>query len=127
MLGSALLDYALMNISSTIRGGFFRYKTLYMKRLPIVEPSFIDQQHLSELVDQLQALGGQGPVAERLEHEVDAIVYRTYGLTVDEISEIERWHAERRAMLGGGRRRGRGQSGQLPDEDAMLASVDDDQ
>ena len=39
------------------------------------------------------------PQAEALEREVDAIVYKTYGLTPAEIAEIESWHAERRKQL----------------------------
>jgi adenine-specific DNA-methyltransferase len=104
MLNSSLLDFVLMQISPAIRGGFFRYKNLYMERLPIIEPSLEDQAQLARLVDQLQTLEGQGAEAERLEREVDVIVYRTYGLSAEEISEIEHWHAERRAQFGSDRR-----------------------
>jgi hypothetical protein len=57
--------------------------TITPTRLPIVEPAEAGKRRL-----------------EAPEREVDAIVYRTYGLTPDEIAEIERWHAERRALLG---------------------------
>ncbi|GHO51382.1 Eco57I restriction-modification methylase domain-containing protein [Ktedonospora formicarum] len=104
MLNSNLLDFVLMQISPVIRGGFFRYKNLYMQQLPIVEPTLEDQTRLAALVDQLQALEGQGPEAVVMEREVDTIVYQTYGLSEEEIAEIERWHAGRRAQLGAGRR-----------------------
>lgn len=105
ILNSRLLDFVLMHLSPALRGGFLRYKSQYMERLPIVEPAAGDQRRLEELVDALQALGGQGPQAAALEREVDAIVYHTYGLSAEEIAEIERWHAERRAALGAGKRR----------------------
>ncbi len=104
ILNSCLIEYIYARLSPQIRGGFYRFIAQYMERLPIVEPAPADQARLAALVDQLQALGGQGAEAERLEREVDAIVYRTYGLSNEEIAEIERWHAERRAQLSGGRR-----------------------
>jgi hypothetical protein len=104
ILNSNLLDFLLMHLSPAVRGGFHRYKKEYMEQLPIVEPTSADQARLAALVDQLQALGGQGSQAAALEREVDEIVYRTYGLSAEEIAEIERWHAERRAQLGAGRR-----------------------
>ena len=107
LLNSAVQNFALFTISPAIRGGFSRFKTQYVERLPIVEPSESDKQRLEALVDQLQAIGGGGPQAEAFEREVDQIVYRTYGLTPDEIAEIERWHADRKALLGKGKRTGK--------------------
>jgi hypothetical protein len=104
LLNSAVQNFALFTISPAIRGGFTRFKTQYVERLPIVEPSESDRRRLEALVDQLQAIGGVGPQAEAFEREVDQIVYRTYDLTPDEIAEIERWHTERRALLGKGKR-----------------------
>lgn len=105
MLNSALMGRIYASLTPQLRGGYFRFFTQYMEQLPIVEPSEGDKRRLEELVDALQALGGQGPKAAALEREVDAIVYRTYGLTAEEIAEIERWHAERRAALGAGKKR----------------------
>lgn len=107
LLNSCLIEYLYASLSPQIRGGFFRFFGQYMEQLPIVEPPLGDQIQLAALVDQLQALRGQGVQIERLESEVDAIVYRTYGLSQEEIAEIERWHAERRTQLGTGRSRQR--------------------
>jgi adenine-specific DNA-methyltransferase len=104
LLNSTLITYLYASLSPQIRGGFYRFFTQYVEQLPIIAPSQENIARLAALVDKLQALGGQGPDAEQLEHEVDAIVYRTYDLTEEEIAEIERWHAERRAQLGAGRR-----------------------
>jgi len=103
LLNSRLIEYLYARLSPQIRGGFYRFIAQYMEQLPVVEPAPADQTRLAMLVDQLQALGGQGLEAETLEREVDAISYRTYGLSEEEIAEIERWHAERRAQLGTGR------------------------
>ncbi len=107
VLNSCLSDILLMHLSPSVRGSFYRYKREYVSQLPIVEPSLENQDRLVALVEQLQELGGQGPEAAALEREVDTIVYQTYGLSEEEISEIERWHAGRRAQLSAGRRRQR--------------------
>jgi len=107
LLNSHLIEYLYARLSPQLRGGFYRFIAQYMEQLPIVEPTLADQTRLATLVDQLQALGGQGLEAEKLEREVDAISYRTYDLSEEEIAEIERWHAERRAQLSAVRRRQR--------------------
>ncbi len=91
-------------VCPAVQNGYSQFFMTNIAQLPIVEPSPADQQSLSGLVDKLQALGGEGPEAEVYEREVNDIVYRTYGLTPDEIKIIEEWHAERRAMLGAGKR-----------------------
>ncbi len=107
ILNSKTLALLLMHLSPSVHGDFHRYKKEYMEQLPIVEPSLEDQARLAALVNQLQVLSGQGVEAAVLEREVDAIVYQTYGLSEEEIAEIEHWHAERRAQLGTGQRRRR--------------------
>jgi hypothetical protein len=104
VLNSSVCNICLISICPSVQNGYTQFFLDKMELLPIVEPAPADQARLAVLVDQLQTLGGQGPEAERLEREVDAIVYRTYGLSDEEIAEIERWHAERRTQLGAGRR-----------------------
>ncbi len=104
VLNSSVCNICLISICPSVQNGYTQFFLDKMESLPIVEPSLEDQVQLAALVDQLQILGGQGPQAEQLEREVDAIVYRTYGLSEEEIAEIERWHAERRAQFGAGRR-----------------------
>jgi adenine-specific DNA-methyltransferase len=104
VLNSSVCNICLISICPSVQNGYSQFFTHKIEQLPIVEPAPADQARLVALVDQLQALGGQEPETERLEREVDAIVYRTYGLSDEEIAEIERWHAERRAQLGNGRR-----------------------
>lgn len=110
ILNSSLCDLVLISLCPQVQNGYSQFFNFAVDKLPIVEPSAGDKRRLEELVDALQALGGQGPQAAALEREVDAIVYRTYGLSTEEIAEIERWHAERRAALGVGRRRTSGRA-----------------
>jgi Eco57I restriction-modification methylase len=110
LLNSKVMALALARKCSGVHGGTLEHRTIWVKQLPIVEPSDADKQRLTALVDEQQALGGAGPRAEELEREVDAIVYRTYGLSQDEIKIIEDWHAERRTLLGAGKR------GKAPEE-----------
>lgn len=103
ILNSGLTALVLASLCSSVHGSTLEHRTIYVERLPIVEPSEPDKRRLEALVDELQALGGVGARAAALEHEVDEIVYRTYGLTAEEVAEIERWHAERRERLGKGK------------------------
>ena len=107
VLNSSVCNICLISICPTVQNGYSQFFVNKIEQLPIVKPSSEDQAQLAALADQLQVLGGEGPQSEALEREVDAIVYRTYDLTEEEIAEIERWHAERRAQLGTGRRRQR--------------------
>ncbi len=104
VLNSSVCNICLISICPSVQNGYSQFFTHKIEQLPIVEPAPADQARLAALVDQLQALAGQGAEVERLECEVDAIVYRTYGLSQEEIAEIERWHAERREQLGAGQR-----------------------
>lgn len=105
ILNSSVCSFCLISVCPTVQNGYSQFFLSNIEMLPIVGPSLADQRRLSDLVDQLQALGGQGPQAEAMEREVDEIVYHTYSLTPDEIKIIEDWHAERRALLGSGKRR----------------------
>ncbi len=104
VLNSSICNICLISICPSVQNGYSQFFVNKIEQLPIVEPDPDDQAHLTKLVDQLQVLDGQGPQAEALEREVDTIVYRTYGLSEEEIAEIERWHADRRTQLGAGRR-----------------------
>jgi hypothetical protein len=103
----------LISICPSVQNGYSQFFVNKIEQLPIVEPTESDKRHLEALVNQLQAVGGQGPRAEALEREVDEIVYRIYGLSAAEIGEIERWHAERRALVGGVR----GRAAEVAEED----------
>ncbi|MEH2457793.1 TaqI-like C-terminal specificity domain-containing protein [Nostoc sp.] len=59
LLNSKVLDFYLKNISTTIRGGFFRYFTQFIEQLPIRLIDFSNSQEkniynqIIELVEQM--------------------------------------------------------------------------
>ncbi len=103
LLNSSICNICLINLCPSVQNGYSQFFNYNIDVLPIVEPTPADQAQLAELVDSLQAIGGQGAKAAELERAVDAIVYRTYGLTAEEIAAIEGWHAGRRATVGRGK------------------------
>ncbi len=108
ILNSRLWTFLFSNVSSEIRGGFFRWKRQYMESLPIhpIDPAspadIARRDRIVALVEDLLALnkrlaGDLSPgERERLEAEcaradaeIDRIVYELYGLTEEEIAVVE--------------------------------------
>jgi type I restriction-modification system DNA methylase subunit len=108
LLNSKVLDYYLKQVSTTMRGGFFRYFTQYVEQLPIrtIDPgSQVDQQHFEhviEAVDKLMRLHKQlliersqlgkdlcGRQIDAMLRQLDSLVYKLYGLTAEEIALVE--------------------------------------
>lgn len=100
LLNSSLLDAYLKSISTTMRGGFFRYFTQYIGRLPIRRIDFTkpgeraEHDRIVNLVDQTFSLHRQAAAAksphdknaiERQVHaassQVDHIVSELYGVS----------------------------------------------
>ncbi|MDB9539306.1 Eco57I restriction-modification methylase domain-containing protein, partial [Anabaenopsis arnoldii] len=108
LLNSKLLDFYFKNISTTIRGGFFRYFTQFVEQLPIRRINF---ENLSEtnlhnqmvrLVEQMLFLHEQlnqaqtPPAKRRIKQQINAtdrqinqLVYELYELTDEEIAIVE--------------------------------------
>ncbi|MDE2635695.1 MAG: restriction endonuclease subunit R, partial [Chloroflexota bacterium] len=107
LLNSKVLDFVMHQISSTKQGGYFEYKPMYLAQLPIRTIDFDNPADVAmhdkmvELVDemlkrhkQLPSLTGEGrKIAERVietvDGEIDALVYRLYGLSADEVAIVE--------------------------------------
>jgi hypothetical protein len=108
LLNSRLLDFYLKRISTTIRGGFFRYFTQYIEQLPIRTIDFADpvdvarHDRMVSLVERMLDLqkrvaAEQVPHAktmlqrqiEATERQIDALVYELYGLTEAEVAVVE--------------------------------------
>lgn len=105
ILNSRVAAYVLGHLCPAVRGGFLEHRIIYVERVPVPLVDESTRVRLAVLVKQLQAFSGQGLEAAVLEREVDTIVYQTYGLSEEEITEIEHWHAERLAQLSPGRRK----------------------
>jgi len=108
LLNSRVLDFFLKNVSTTMRGGFFRYFTQFIARLPIRRIDFSDSfdkaryDRMVQLVDSMLALNkqldeaksaSQKEVIQRqidaTDKEIDRLVYELYGLTEEEIKIVE--------------------------------------
>jgi hypothetical protein len=108
LLNSKLLDHYLKKISTTMRGGFFRYFTQYLSQLPIRTIDFsnaADKRRHDEmvaLVERMLDLHKKLPAAHTdqektalqrqiadTDRRIDRLVYDLYGLTEDEIALVE--------------------------------------
>jgi len=108
ILNSTLWTFLFSNISSEIRGGFFRWKRQYMENLPIrpidpADPSDVARHdRMVALVEKMldlnkrlaaakaphekEALAGMIDATDR---QIDRLVYELYGLTEEEIAVVE--------------------------------------
>jgi hypothetical protein len=109
LLNSKPLDYFLKLVSTTIRGGYFRYFTQYTEQLPIRTIDFDNpadvakHDQMVELVQTMLDLNAQladlddGSQAHKVtqmqidatDKKIDALVYDLYGLTDEEIAIVE--------------------------------------
>ena len=108
LLNSKVLDFYLKNISTTMRGGFFRYFTQFIGQLPIRRINFSDpidndrHDRMVKLVEQMLSLHKRLASAKtpddktRLQHQIDTtdqqinnLVYELYGLTEKEMKIVE--------------------------------------
>lgn len=107
LLNSSLLDFYLKRISTTMRGGFFRYFTQFVTQLPIRRIDFTKAAEKAthdlvvKLVDSILALhkhrqNANSAAQENLIQrqiaataaEIDRQVYGLYGLTAEEIAIV---------------------------------------
>lgn len=108
VLNSRLPDIYLKNISTTMRGGFFRYFTQFIEKLPIPSLAMssgsdrIRQDRMTELVRTRLALGHlliairtpseKANVQHQIDftdRQIDKLVYELYELTEEEIAIVE--------------------------------------
>jgi hypothetical protein len=108
LLNSKVLDFYLKKISTTMRGGFFRYFTQFIEQLPVRTINFSDpadfarHDRMVQLVEQMLELRKRLAAAaseldrelyqrqiDVTDREIDELVYELYGLTDDEIKIIE--------------------------------------
>ncbi|MBL0036295.1 MAG: Eco57I restriction-modification methylase domain-containing protein [Flavobacteriales bacterium] len=100
VLNSKLFSFLFAQFSSSIRGGFFRWKRVYMDRMPIM----LDKKLSAEIAakvklliqvnqDRSTANGARAnTLADRAAHldtKIDALVYQLYGLSEAEVKVVE--------------------------------------
>ncbi len=86
ILNSSVALYFYASISSTIRGGYLRYKRQYVEQIPIPTASDEDRAQIVTLVDEVLAAKRLDPQADTVAQElaIDEIVCRLFGLTASE-------------------------------------------
>ncbi|MBN2580530.1 MAG: Eco57I restriction-modification methylase domain-containing protein [Pirellulales bacterium] len=108
LLNSKVLDFYLKNISTVLRGGYFRYFTQYIENLPVPRINFADRKdkarhdRMVRLVETMLMLNkklsvvrtGHDKTAIRrqidaTDRQIDRLVYELYGLTEEEIAIVE--------------------------------------
>nr|QNO47127.1 hypothetical protein ANPEMHCN_00006 [Methanosarcinales archaeon ANME-2c ERB4] len=108
LLNSKVLDFYLKQVSTTLRGGFFRYFTQFIEQLPIRTIDFsnpeekVQHDKLVSLVDNMLELQKKyhGARMEQdmelyerqikiVDAQIDGLVYDLYGLTEAEIKVVE--------------------------------------
>ncbi|MBO6586049.1 MAG: Eco57I restriction-modification methylase domain-containing protein [Gracilimonas sp.] len=90
VLNSKLWTFMFSQISSEIRGGYYRWKSQYLEVMPL--PKVLDDSNeIGSLVNQILTAKKENPEADTgaLEAEIDQLVYQLYGLTEEEIAIVE--------------------------------------
>ncbi len=106
ILNSKLITFIYRSISSTYRGGYLRFIYQYLAQLPIRAIDFDNpadvamRDEMVKLVDEMlglhRQLAGASPVKrgviealiERGDRKIDALVYRLYGLSGEEVGLV---------------------------------------
>ena len=108
LLNSRVLDFYLKRVSTTMRGGFFRYFTQFITQLPIHPINFADPADVARhdrmvalveaMLDLHRKLAAAVTDQEKTVHQrqivatdrlIDRLVYELYGLTAEEIGIVE--------------------------------------
>ncbi len=102
LLNSKILWYFLTQTGYVLRGGYYTFKTDYLKPFPIPESSIAQQKNIEELVGEVLHITKQPEYESKnrparqieLEEQIDRLVYELYGLTEEEIKIVEDSHRE---------------------------------
>lgn len=91
LLNSKTIEWFYSYISNSIRGGYLRSFSEYIKQIPIPKATETQDKYITETVNKIITIKNNNPNADvsHLESEIDKIVYELYGLTPEEIAIIE--------------------------------------
>ncbi len=108
LLNSKVLDFYLKQVSTPMRGGYFRYFTQFIEQLPIRAINFDDpaektvHDRIVKLVEEMldlhkQLAAATSPqvaktiqsVIAKTDRDIDQLVYQLYDLTPEEIALVE--------------------------------------
>ena len=85
--------YKFQTLNDPWTGGGLRLKKIYMQHVPIADRTLAQKAELSRLVEQILA-DPESDKVSAIEKEIDALVYRLYGLTRKEIALIEQTYRD---------------------------------
>ncbi|MEL7592145.1 MAG: TaqI-like C-terminal specificity domain-containing protein, partial [Anaerolineaceae bacterium] len=90
ILNSAAVLFFYSNVSSVIRGGYFRFIAQYVEQIPIPDvPDTLRQRIVHGVQQCLDAAQNAPDRLPAFEAELNALVYQAYGLNEDDIAVIE--------------------------------------
>ena len=89
VLNSKVGDFFFHHLCPSVQRGYMEFRIIYVKQMPIPEPTKPQREAIEALVRKLLDAEGQGPQVEEWEQELNALVYQVYGLTDDEIAIVE--------------------------------------
>ncbi len=102
ILNSSLTWFFLQKTGTSLRGGYFRFKTKYLEPFPLPDLDEQSAQKLSSLAEQQLSTHKQLAEAKSdadknlleqriqiLDSQINAVVYKLYGLTSEEIKIVE--------------------------------------
>jgi len=98
VLNSKLIEWFYKETTVPKAGGFFIYKVMYLKNIPLKEISVDDQKPFIDLVDKILAITKDDDYLENsakqanvheYEYQIDQMVYKLYDLTEEEIKIVE--------------------------------------
>ncbi|PSB34254.1 class I SAM-dependent DNA methyltransferase [Chlorogloea sp. CCALA 695] len=87
LLNSQLVEWFYSMISNSIRGGYLRSFSDYMKQIPIFIATKLEQKKIETLVK--KCLDAKEKDIKDIETEIDRLVYQLYELTEAEIKIVE--------------------------------------
>jgi len=94
ILNSKLIEFIYKSTTVPKAGGFYIYKVMFLKDIPIAIPD----KAIATRLEQLQlALVNMNKSDTSIEQEIDKMVYKLYGLTEEEIKIVEE-HTSARAV-----------------------------
>lgn len=91
VLNSRVSQYFFHSTSPTMRGGFHRFKAIYMREFPVPVVSSEKQERMEKLVARILSAKQHdaGAKVSALEREIDELVYALYGLSDEEVALVQ--------------------------------------
>jgi hypothetical protein len=87
ILNSKIIEFYLHHVASRKAGGYYSYSTSVLERIPLAVAQ--DQKPYVDLVEEIMQLTEENQDTEKLEEELDKMIYELYGICEEERNLIE--------------------------------------